>query len=1147
MPQTELRREGRGTPGPESKHRQERGDEKGYSMTERLELAGRERVKPSLQRRNGQLPALQGPSGTPVSSLETREMLEETLSQTVELLGAAGGLIVLSNANSQGLTLAASIGLSGADVAQMDDQWLARIVRRFSWPTRGETVTLDDVGEQPWVGEEIPDQMGFQSSIGAPILHHGQPLGALCIADPSWNAPDETARRLVETIAQQLGVTIGKAQLLEEMARERETARTLLETAETLNTTLRFEHVLERVLNQLHEIVPYDTASVFLLQGDRCQVAASHGVGSSPRGEMSPLIERPHVAEVARKQRPLALSDVGELVSEGMADAIAGLRSWLGVPLVAQDKVVGVLTLSSSHRTIDDEETKQLASTFANQAGLAIENSRLYEQMRSQLREVTILQEVTAAISLTLDLDQVLPYVAHSLCEVLHATSVEIFGLDRSGRVASALASYAAQEAVERERDFEAGWEERLETVPWTAEALNGNHPVQAQMEDPDLHPGAEAELEKRCARALLLLPIVAHDRKLGFVRLWDSGTARRFTQREIATGQTLAHQTAFAMENVHLLEETERRANALAGAANIARHATAILNRRQLLEVVVDRIREQFGFRLASVFLIDDANSELYPAAATEDFWKTLPDGFRQEMGNGVIGKAAEIGETVLITDAGRSDVSIPVEDWLPHSSISVPIQIGGVALGVLEVAADAIAAFDKNDQLALEIIADQIAIAYQNAELLTETRARVKDLQLLHDVSLAAASSSHLQETLQGAAEALATEWPGTGVALQLVDEESGTLRTKASVGYLIDDAEALDLRLGEGITGWVAAHGEPVLAPDVRQDPRYYPANPATRSELCVPLIAGGRPIGTLNVESAKPDAFSVDDQLLLTTLAGNLAILIERARLFEEIEAARGELEQRAQALERANEQLKELDRLKSRFLANVSHELRTPLNSVIGFSEVLIDGLLGEMAPEQRECVENICASGEHLMALINDVLDMSKIEAGHMELAPEPFAVGELIKNAENTVRPMIEEKSQALTLDLAKDLPPLTADRVRVRQVLLNLLSNAQKFTPAEGEITLSCGLADRDTMIFSVTDTGIGIKAEDQEIIFEEFRQANGPAPRDVEGTGLGLAISKRLVEMHDGRIWVESEYGQGTTFSFLLPLTGPMCEEG
>jgi signal transduction histidine kinase/DNA-binding response OmpR family regulator len=762
--------------------------------------------------------------------------------------------------------------------------------------------------------------------------------------------------------------------------------------------------------------------------------------------------------------------------------------------------------------------------------------------MRSQLRDVTILQEVTAAISSTLDVDQVLPYVAHSLCEILSGSSVEILGLDESGRIARTTATHATRRATEQEQQVEAGRKEFLEDIPGTAEALNQNRPVQMQLKDPGLDPRVRAKLEEREAQALLLLPVVTHDRALGVLRVWDSTTARRFTRREMATGQTLAHQTAFAMENARLLEETQRRANRLAGAADIARHATAIMDQDRLLEVVVDLIQEQFGFRLASVFLIDEVSDELYPAAATDDFREIIPNGYRQRVGCGAIGKAAESGETVLVTEASEDDVAIKVSEWLSPSSMSMPIQIGGVVLGVLEVEADKVHAFDENDQLALEIIADQIAIAYQNAELLAETRSRMTDLRLLHDVSLAAASSSHLQETLQAAAEVLATEWKGTEIALQLIDEGKSTLEMKASVGYPRDGGADLDLPLGKGITGWVAKHGKPALAPDVRQDSRYYEASPSTRSELCVPMTTGGKIIGTLNVESPKINAFSADDQRLLTTLASNLAILIERARLFEEVEAARAELEQRAKALEGANARLKELDRLKSQFLANMSHELRTPLNSVIGFSEVLIDGLLGEMPPEQKECVENILLSGEHLMALINDVLDLSKIEAGHMELAPRPLDVKGLIEDVEKTVEPMFKEKSQALTIDCQDDHPPLTADRVRLRQILLNLLSNAHKFTPNGGEITLSCSLVDDATMGFSVVDTGVGIKPEDQEIIFEEFRQADGTAAREVEGTGLGLAISKRLVEMHDGSIWLESDYGEGTTFSFLLPLDGP-----
>jgi signal transduction histidine kinase/CheY-like chemotaxis protein len=1108
----------------------------------REELAKRKRMQEALERQNAQLATLNGISRTLASSLDTKDMLEEALSQTVGLLDAAAGVIILTDAEIGNLQVAAHIGMPDAWLKEIDDWKLQRLLCALI-DREGDTLRVEDPGDDRSLSERATLETGFQSKVGVPIVHGGQPLGALWVFDSSANGDEGAARTLLSTIGQQLGVSIGRARLLDETAREREVARSLLNTAKMLSTTLRFDQLLERVLNQLQKILPYDRASVILVQDEYCQTAASRGPNSPIRGEMSPLRDRPQIELVVEERRPLTLRETEERLTEYELSAeMVGLRSWLAVPLIAQDKVVGVLTMGSAQRVIDEEGKKQAVLAFAHQAGLAIENSRLYEQMRSQLRDVTILQEVTAAISSTLDVDQVLPYVAHSLCEILSGSSVEILGLDESGRIARTTATHATRRATEQEQQVEAGRKEFLEDIPGTAEALNQNRPVQMQLKDPGLDPRVRAKLEEREAQALLLLPVVTHDRALGVLRVWDSTTARRFTRREMATGQTLAHQTAFAMENARLLEETQRRANRLAGAADIARHATAIMDQDRLLEVVVDLIQEQFGFRLASVFLIDEVSDELYPAAATDDFREIIPNGYRQRVGCGAIGKAAESGETVLVTEASEDDVAIKVSEWLSPSSMSMPIQIGGVVLGVLEVEADKVHAFDENDQLALEIIADQIAIAYQNAELLAETRSRMTDLRLLHDVSLAAASSSHLQETLQAAAEVLATEWKGTEIALQLIDEGKSTLEMKASVGYPRDGGADLDLPLGKGITGWVAKHGKPALAPDVRQDSRYYEASPSTRSELCVPMTTGGKIIGTLNVESPKINAFSADDQRLLTTLASNLAILIERARLFEEVEAARAELEQRAKALEGANARLKELDRLKSQFLANMSHELRTPLNSVIGFSEVLIDGLLGEMPPEQKECVENILLSGEHLMALINDVLDLSKIEAGHMELAPRPLDVKGLIEDVEKTVEPMFKEKSQALTIDCQDDHPPLTADRVRLRQILLNLLSNAHKFTPNGGEITLSCSLVDDATMGFSVVDTGVGIKPEDQEIIFEEFRQADGTAAREVEGTGLGLAISKRLVEMHDGSIWLESDYGEGTTFSFLLPLDGP-----
>ena len=252
-------------------------------------------------------------------------------------------------------------------------------------------------------------------------------------------------------------------------------------------------------------------------------------------------------------------------------------------------------------------------------------------------------------------------------------------------------------------------------------------------------------------------------------------------------------------------------------------------------------------------------------------------------------------------------------------------------------------------------------------------------------------------------------------------------------------------------------------------------------------------------------------------------------LEIRRRTEQLEEARQELEERAEALQEANARLQELDKLKSNFLASMTHELRTPLNSIIGFSEVLIDGIVGQVTEDQRECLDNILSSGEHLMALINDILDLSKIEAGRLTLEPTPFSVRDLLGNVESTIKPMVDKKSQVLRIEQPEELPQLKADIFRIKQVLLNLLSNAYKFTPKEGSITVSCKLADPTAMLFSVSDTGIGIKPEDQEIIFEEFRQARKKKPdEEMTGTGLGLAVAQSLVEAQGGRIWVESTPG-------------------
>ncbi len=390
-----------------------------------------------------------------------------------------------------------------------------------------------------------------------------------------------------------------------------------------------------------------------------------------------------------------------------------------------------------------------------------------------------------------------------------------------------------------------------------------------------------------------------------------------------------------------------------------------------------------------------------------------------------------------------------------------------------------------------------------------------------------------------LHAAVETLSAELSVPLVTILMADVEGKGLQAIASKGYPQNFFQSF-CPWDTGIIGWAARNRQPALISDVRTVPYYMEVSPNTRSELCVPLLSEAHVIGAINLESPLENAFTQDDLRLLTILANNLVVLIERARLFEEVEAARSELEERAAALETANEQLRELDRIKSQFLANMSHELRTPLNSIIGFSEIILDELTGPINEDQQECVQDIYESGKHLLALINDLLDFSKIEAGRMKLEPSAFEVRELFDELRTTISPLTEKKAQRLSFQMEALSGQLTADRMRLKQVFLNLLSNANKFTPQGGEICACCRQDDPEHLLFLVQDNGIGISLEDQRVIFDEFRQGDGSLTREVDGTGLGLAISKRIIELHHGKIWVESEFGRGATFWVCLPIT-------
>jgi len=473
-------------------------------------------------------------------------------------------------------------------------------------------------------------------------------------------------------------------------------------------------------------------------------------------------------------------------------------------------------------------------------------------------------------------------------------------------------------------------------------------------------------------------------------------------------------------------------------------------------------------------------------------------------------------------------------------RSAVVVPLLRRDEAVGAISVTRREAGGFTADEIALLQTFADQAVIAIENARLLTELQARtaeltqsVGELRALGEVGQAISSTLDLQ-TVLSTIVARATQLAGAdaGVIYEY-DAEREVFEPRATERLEPEIVEVLvtaPVRKGEGATGQLAISPEAVQLPDIHIDslPSLHHARGAFvragyRALLAVPLLREDHLIGGLTVLRKMPGEFPRETIELLQTFATQSALAIQNARLFREIEDKSRQLEAASQH--------------KSEFLANMSHELRTPLNAIIGFSEVLTERMFGELNEKQEEYLKDIYTSGQHLLSLINDILDLSKIEAGRMELELTDFDLPQAIDNALTLVRERAGRRGIALHPSVEEHLGEIRGDERKVKQVLLNLLSNALKFTPEGGRIDLRAAVGDGMVEV-SVADTGVGIAPEDQEAVFEEFRQV-GTADKKVEGTGLGLALSRKFIELHGGRIWVKSQVGTGSTFTFTIPV--------
>jgi len=1072
-----------------------------------------------------------------------------------------------------------------------------------------------------------------------------------------------------------------------------------------LNSTLDLEQILEAILEEAVGATPATHANIQLIDQSTGQLRLRTWRGYGPE-QVVDMEENPEtwsardiIRQVVETGQAASLSDVSQ---DSDYDHLAPeTRSELAVPICYAGEIVGVINLESPERAAFSPDIIRFLEVLADQAAIAIGNTQRYEDrvrqgeaLSRRVEQLATLFEISGALRMDLSLEDILERIIHAIPDVVGFNRAILSWVEGDPPYLRRVVSAGIPLAVFRQLQRVCQPLAKLETVMRDEYRISNSffiphHRQEEWGKDLAIYtPPLEGEQEWREGKwhpnDMLLAPLRSADGSiLGLLSVDDPQDGLAPTRRTIETLELFANQASVAIENSRLFDERERRISELATLTIIGRIISSVIELDELMDKIYQQVSLVMDTTNFYIALYDEEKNEVSFEIEVKR-GKRLPKR-RQEAGVGLTGHIIRTRQSVLIKENVRQflkEIKVEPSGELARSWLGVPMIAVGRMVGVMAVQSyeEGEGAFDEEHLDLLFTIANQAAIAIENARLFQEARQRATQLEAIAELGRHITSILDLDELLSQIVELIHHILAYYHVHAFLVDEVSKEAIFRAGsgeAGRLIEEQGGVRLKVGEqGIIGWVAGSGLPLLVNDVSQEPRYVPheALPDTRSELAVPLKIGLRVIGVLDVQSDELNAFDLDDVAVLQALGDQVAIAIENARLFEELEEHKATLEERVRertedlaaalrhqkveadktraivegiadgvmvfdanhevimvnptaermlnlpvpialgqdmrnlieeadeafdrdatmtvltvlsALVGSRERLEagepltqtrfqigertitasftpvaltdegpfnvvavfrditreaEIDRMKSEFLSIAAHELRAPMTSIKGYSDMLLLGLAGEYEERQKQFLDTIKANVDRVMEMVNEFSEISRLETGDLRLDAKPLHIDKLVSEVVVSLRPQIEAKEINLTLEMPPGLPEVWGDRTRIIQVLTNLVTNAYKYTPRGGRIAIKAQGVD-DSLQVDVADTGVGIAPQDQERLFTRFFRADHPEVRRVTGTGLGLSITKSIVELHGGHIWVKSQLGEGSTFSFTLPLANYM----